>query len=97
MDTCLCPNGIDLDEMPRTINPDCPTHNRAKVVLLGKSKGTTTMTEALEKRYSRLETLELVASCAKDVVDYWPNMSFKTIRIMIPKMQALKEALEMLK
>lgn len=45
----------------------------------------------------KLEAYELVRSYAKDVVDYWPNMSFKTIRIMIPKMEALKQALELIK
>ena len=48
----------------------------------------------LEKR---IEALELVASYARDVVDYWPSMSFKTIRIMIPKMASLKEALSLMK
>jgi len=49
---------------------------------------------ALEKR---VEALELVASYAKDVIDFWPSMSFKTIRFMIPKMDALKEALGLVK
>ena len=49
---------------------------------------------ALEKK---VEALELVASYAKDVVDYWPSMSFRTVRIMIPKMDALKEALSLVK
>jgi hypothetical protein len=46
---------------------------------------------------SRIEALELVVSFAKDVVDFWPNMSMKTIRLMIPKMAALKEALDLVK
>lgn len=41
----------------------------------------------------KLEAYQLVASYAKDVVSYWPSMTFRTIRIMIPKMDALKEAL----
>jgi len=45
----------------------------------------------------KLEALELVASYAKDVIDFWPSMSFKTIRFMIPKMDALKEALSLVK
>jgi hypothetical protein len=49
---------------------------------------------ALEKR---MEALELVASYAKDVVDFWPSMAMRTIRIMIPKMDALKEALSLAK
>lgn len=49
------------------------------------------------KAEKKLEALELVASYAKDVVDYWPSMSFKTIRIMIPKMNVLSEALSLVK
>ena len=45
----------------------------------------------------KLEALELVASYAKDVVAYWPSMTFRTIRVMIPKMDALKEALSLVK
>lgn len=83
-----CPCGsIDIDEMPVTINLDCPVHGRNKRVIRVVS----------DPIKVRQEALELIASCAKDVVDYWPSMSFKTIRVMIPKMQALKEALEMLK
>jgi hypothetical protein len=90
METCACPNGIDIDEWPRVVNPECTKHGlKRNIVMAGKQE-----TKPIN---SKLESLELVASCAKDVVDYWPNMSFKTIRIMIPKMQALKEALEMLK
>jgi hypothetical protein len=48
----------------------------------------------LEKR---VEMLELVASYAKDVVDFWPTMSMRMIRIMIPKMDSLKEALTLVK
>ena len=42
------------------------------------------------------EQLKLVASYAKDVVDFWPEMTMRTIRLMIPKMDALKEALGLL-
>jgi hypothetical protein len=49
------------------------------------------------KAERKLEALELVASYAKDVIDFWPSMSFKTIRFMIPKMDALKEALSLVK
>lgn len=45
----------------------------------------------------KLEAYQLVASYAKDVIDYWPNMTFRTVRIMIPKMDALKEALSLVK
>lgn len=41
----------------------------------------------------KLEDYKLVASYAKDIIDFWPTMTFRTIRIMIPKMEALKEAL----
>ena len=43
------------------------------------------------------EALELAASYAKDVVDFWPLMTMRTIRIMIPKMENLKGALELAK
>ncbi len=46
---------------------------------------------------AREEALALVLSYAQDVVDFWPLMTLRTIRVMIPKMQALKEALEMLR
>ena len=55
------------------------------------------LTRKLESEKKRSEALEMVASCAKDVVDYWPQFSFKTIRIMMAKMENLKQALAMLK
>ena len=51
----------------------------------------------IQELEARNEQLELVASYAKDVVDFWPNMSMRTIRIMIPKMDSLKEALGLVK
>jgi len=45
----------------------------------------------------KLENCKLVASYAKDVIDFWPSMTLRTIRLMIPKMNALKEALELVK
>lgn len=45
----------------------------------------------------KLENYRLLASIAQDVIDFWPNMTFRTVRVMIPKMQALKEALELVK
>lgn len=45
----------------------------------------------------KLEAYKLVASYAQDVVDYWPSMTMRTIRVMIPKMEALKEALGLVK
>ncbi|HEY5267561.1 MAG TPA: hypothetical protein VII94_00300 [Candidatus Saccharimonadales bacterium] len=100
MDICTCPNGIDIDEMPRVLDPECPKH--PECCGGGNFYGHESFCDvghvkAACHAKSKREALELVASFAKDVVDYWPNMSFKTIRIMIPKMQALKEALEMLK
>lgn len=50
-----------------------------------------------EEMRKRIEALELVASYAKDVLDFWPLMTLRTIRVMIPKMAALKEALEFLR
>jgi hypothetical protein len=100
---CACPNGIDLDEMPRDINPECVKHGIkhvaiTKVVPEGPAPGTPMWYERrvreLEKRN---ESLELVASYAKDVVGFWPQFSFKMIRIMVGKMDALKQALDLLK
>lgn len=45
----------------------------------------------------KLEAYKLAASYAQDVVDFWPSMTMRTIRVMIPKMDALKEALELAK
>lgn len=45
----------------------------------------------------QLENYKLVASYAKDVIDFWPSMTMRTIRIMIPKMEGLKEALGLVK
>lgn len=45
----------------------------------------------------KLESYKLVASYAQDVIDFWPSMTFRTIRFMIPKMDALKEALGLVK
>lgn len=41
----------------------------------------------------KLENYKLIASYAQDVIDFWPSMTFRTIRVMIPKIEALKEAL----
>ena len=46
-----------------------------------------------EKAEAKLELYQFVASYAQDVIDFWPSMTFRTIRVMIPKMEALKEAL----
>ncbi len=51
--------------------------------------------EQRAKSQAKQEALELVLSYAQDVVDFWPLMTLRTIRVMIPKMAALKEALEM--
>jgi hypothetical protein len=45
----------------------------------------------------KLENYKLLASFAQDVIDFWPNMTFRTVRVMMPKMAALKEALELVK
>jgi hypothetical protein len=55
------------------------------------------MQKQINKLNERIEALELVASYAKDVVDFWPSMTMRTIRAMIPKMAALKEALDLTK
>ncbi len=51
----------------------------------------------MEHQNKRMEALELVASCAKDVMEYWPQFSFRTVKTMVAKMENLKQALEMLK
>jgi hypothetical protein len=45
----------------------------------------------------KLENYKIIASYAQDVLDFWPTMTMRTIRVMIPKMQALKEALGLVK
>ena len=45
----------------------------------------------------KLENYKLIESYARDVIEFWPNMTMRTIRIMIPKMDALKEALGLVK
>jgi hypothetical protein len=45
----------------------------------------------------KLENYKLIASYAQDVIDFWPNMTMRTIRLMIPKMASLKEALGLVK
>lgn len=45
----------------------------------------------------KLENYKLLASVAQDVIDFWPTMTMRTIRVMIPKMDALKEALGLVK
>jgi hypothetical protein len=109
METCACPGGIDIDEVPRNINPECVEHGRGRTSpehpeccgggsFYGHEPFCDVGHVKAERHIkSRLEALEMVASCAKDVIDYWPNMSFKTIRIMIPKMENLKQALSLLK
>jgi len=51
--------------------------------------------QRLAELEKRVEALELVASYAKDVIDFWPSMTMRTIRVMIPKMNALAEALKL--
>lgn len=45
----------------------------------------------------KLDNYKLIASYAQDVIDFWPSMTFRTIRFMIPKMDALKDALGLVK
>lgn len=45
----------------------------------------------------KLENYKIIASYAQDVIDFWPTMTMRTIRVMIPKMAALKEALGLVK
>ena len=47
--------------------------------------------------YSRTDSLELVYLYAKDLLAYWPQFSFKTVPIMMRKMDALKQAIEAVK
>ena len=52
--------------------------------------------EAEQKRLRR-EALELVLSYAKDIVDFWPKMTLRTLGQMTNKIKALQEALKMVK
>lgn len=76
-----------FSEVHATMNPNPPSWKELYDAKEAKYR-------ALEKR---VEALELVASYAKDVIDFWPTMSMRMIRIMIPKMDALKEALSLAK
>lgn len=44
----------------------------------------------------KLENYKLLAAFAQDVVDFWSSMTFRTIRLMIPKMEGLAEALKLI-
>jgi hypothetical protein len=44
---------------------------------------------------ARLEAMEMVVSCARDVVALWPQFSIRQVHIMGDKIEALKEALEL--
>lgn len=44
----------------------------------------------------QLENYKLIASYAQDVLDFWPTMTMRTIRTMIPKMNSLAEALKLI-
>jgi hypothetical protein len=50
-----------------------------------------------EREQNRQESLEMVLLYAKDLLDYWPHFSFKTVPIMMKKMDALKQAIEAVK
>jgi hypothetical protein len=50
-----------------------------------------------DQMLQRITDLELVASYAQDVLDYWPKMSIRSINIMSAKMASLKEAIANLK
>ena len=45
----------------------------------------------------KLENYKIIASYAQDVIDFWPTMTMRTIRVMIPKMESLKQALGLVK
>jgi hypothetical protein len=53
--------------------------------------------EKANPAYSRTEALELVYLYAKDLLAYWPQFSFKTVPIMMRKMDTLKQAIEAVK
>lgn len=46
---------------------------------------------------TRADAMELVYLYAKDILAYWPQFSFKTVPIMMKKMDALKQAIEAVK
>ena len=53
--------------------------------------------DEVEAQKKKIESLELVATYAKDILEFWPQFSFRTVRTMVTKMENLKQALEMLK
>lgn len=98
MDICLCSNHT----LGKITNPSCSLHGGPQGPAYGVPQspafGTPMWYERkIRELESRNETLELVVSCAKDVLEFWPQLTFRTIRVMIPKMDSLKQALEMLK
>lgn len=87
-------NSVSMTQYPHA--PTCPTlkedykmdtqkqgSNQQSVVIAQSSFG-----PVLERE----ENIALLISCVKDVLDYWPQMSFRTIRIMAGKMETLKQA-----
>jgi hypothetical protein len=53
--------------------------------------------DVINREQAREEAVQLLISYAQDVVDFWPLMTLRTIRVMITKMASLKEALELLR
>jgi len=50
-----------------------------------------------ERQNDRAEALELVLLYSKDILTFWPQFSFKTVPIMMKKMDALKQAVQAVK
>lgn len=49
------------------------------------------------KDSSNAEAIQLVLSYAQDIVEAWPTMTLRTLWKMTTKVEALKQALELLK
>lgn len=96
---CTCGITTNISARGSDAHRNCGVHGRKiTVVQEGAAPGTPMWYERkIRELETRNEALELAASCAQDVVDFWPSMSMRTIRIMIPKMESLKQALELAK
>lgn len=55
------------------------------------------ITEVVKPTSNRADALELVYLYARDILTFWPQFSFKTVPIMMKKMDALKQAIEAVK
>jgi hypothetical protein len=90
---CSCGIATNVSARGSEAHRNCEVHGRPVTIV---KEGIDWKARALAAE-GKLENYQLMASYAKDVVDFWPNMSMRAIRIMIPKMDALKQALGLVK